>query len=262
MKYQTIKLAIPNGCGLKLATEIYKPEKDGRLPAVMLFHGFTGYKETADFVDIADKLARKGIVSIRFTASGFGDSEGTLEQDYRFSNHRKDAEAVYEYVRKLPYVDTSRLGVHGHSMGGKLAVLFARDHQNVKVLVVVSAPVTMTATSYGSHLEEWKSTGYFRKVSGRDGKELHVPYAYFVDVEGPENDVLIAAAQVTHPQSLVMAGDADTEVPWQETHKIYEALTCRKIWKLVKGIPHIYGKYLESRNTVNTLIMDFCMTNL
>lgn len=257
MTYKTISLQIPNAKKLALDTEIYKPDGKGKLPVVFIFHGFTGYKESTDLVDIAKRLAEKGIVAVRFTASGFGDSEGTLAHDYRFSNYRRDAEAVYNHMAKLPYVDMSRCGVYGHSMGGKLAVLFSYDHAGVKALCVVSAPVEFSKTSYGAIEEEWKKSGFMEKVSSRDGKAIRVPYAYRLDVELPQHDVLEAANGVFHPHALVVAGALDTEVPWQETERIYEALHCPKEWLLLKGIDHQYKRDASLLPVVHTPVTSF-----
>lgn len=240
MKYQVIKLVVPNIRGLKLATEIYRPEGSGKMSAVLLFHGFTGYKEGADLVDIAHKLAESGIVSVRYNASGLWDSEGSMENDYRFSNHRDDAESVLHYISNLSYVDPSRVGVYGHSMGGKLAVFFCADHPDIRALCIGSAPVTFMSTSYVSVLPEWKKEGYFQKVSGRDGGKIRVPYEYVVDAE--KYDVVKAAGQVIRPQSLVIAGKLDTEVPWQETKKIFEVLQSPKEFLLIDELSHKYGR--------------------
>ncbi len=242
MTYKTLHLRIANPKGLYLATEIDKPDTDGLCPVVYIFHGFTGYKEGADLVDLAHSLAEQGIVAVRFNASGFGDSEGTLSGDYRFSNHRKDAESIYAYVSTLPYVDTSRIGVYGHSMGGKLAVLFCYDHADVQALCAVSAPVEFSGTMYGKIEEEWKKKRYFEKVSSRDGKKIRVPYEYRVDADAQKHDVLEAARHVATPHALIMAGSLDTEVPWQETQKIYDALNCPKTWRLLKNIDHQYKR--------------------
>ena len=44
------------------------PETDGRLPCVIMCHGTGSSKDEAgnQYVDLADKLARKGVASIRF----------------------------------------------------------------------------------------------------------------------------------------------------------------------------------------------------
>jgi len=262
MTYQTVSVRIPNANNLGLAVEIYRPEVAGRLPVVFIFHGFTGYKESADLVDLADRLAQKGIVAVRFTASGFGDSEGSLEHDCRFTNHRSDAHMVYEYVQKLPYVDDSRVGVFGHSMGGKLAVLFAADHPSVSALVAASAPVVFSGTAYGELMPEWKRDGFFEKVSGRDNRTIRVPYAYAVDADSAAHDVLEAARSVHSPHALVVAGDADREVPWQETEKIYTALNCPKEFIKLPGVPHKYGHTPTLIPVVNTPIAAFFVSHL
>lgn len=261
MSFQVLSVFISNDKGLKLDTEIYRPNASGRLPVVILFHGFTGYKDGPELVDIAKRLAEAGIVSIRFTASGFGGSEGTLENDYRFSNHYKDAEAVYEYIFQLPYVDSSRIGVYGHSMGGKLAVLFT-SHQTIKAFCIASAPVSFYGTLYEALMSEWKRKGFFEKVSGRDGKTIRVPYAYVSDSERLEFDVLSAAKKITSPHALIIGGKEDTEVPWQETRRIYDALGCSKEWMLLPNIPHKYGKNPALLPVVNELIASFFQEQL
>ncbi len=257
MTYKTLHLRIENPKGLYLAAEIDRPEAAGTFPAVFMFHGFTGYKEGADLVDLAHRLASSGIVAVRFTASGFGDSEGTLSGDYRFSNHRKDAESIYTYVSALPYVDSAHIGVYGHSMGGKLAVLFCYDHADIRALCAVSAPVEFSGTMYGAMEEEWKKKRYFEKVSSRDGKTIRVPYEYRVDADAQKHDVLEAARHVATPHALIIAGEKDTEVPWQETQKIFDALNCPKTWLLLENIDHQYKRNAQLLPVVHEPVVSF-----
>lgn len=262
MTYKTLHLRIANPKGLYLAAEIDTPDTTGKFPAVFIFHGFTGYKEGADLTDLAHRLASLGIVAVRFNASGLGDSEGTLSGDYRFSNHRKDADAVYNYLCTIPYIDTKRFGVYGHSMGGKLAVLFSYDHADVKALCIASAPVEFSGTRYGEIEDEWKKKRYFEKVSGRDGKTIRVPYEYRVDADLPRHDVLEAARFVASPHALVIAGKCDAEVPWRETEKIYQALNCPKEWLLLEGVGHQYKRDKKLLTVVHDPIVRFFNTYL
>lgn len=261
MTYQTIQLAIPNRENLKLATEIFKPEGDGPFPVVFLFHGFKGYKEDAGLVDIGKRLVEQGIVSVRFTSSGFGDSEGLIE-DYRFSHYRTDAQCVFDAINVFPYINPSLVGVYGNSMGGKLAVLFCHDNPSVKAMCIASAPVTFRGTEYEALLPEWRAKGYLEMVSSRDKRTVRIPYEYVTDVDSSVHDVLTAARLLHTTKTLVLVGDKDTEVPMKETKKIYDALSCPKEFVVINGMPHKYGREPNLIPVVNTPVADFFVGNL
>ena len=242
MNYSIIKTTVVNARGLALACEVYRPEGDGVFPAVLILHGFTGYKEENNLVDIAHRLASMGVVAVRFTASGFGDSEGTLEADYRFGTYRKDADSVYAWMLTLSYIDPNNIGVCGHSMGGKLSILFCADHPEIRAVCAISAPIHLLATSYGAKIDEWKQLGYFEKVSGRDGKSIRVPYAYIDESTDASHDVLDAAKRMKSTQTFVIAGRADETVPWETTKEIFDTINCPKEWLLVEDMDHWYKK--------------------
>ncbi len=86
------KITIKNNRNLLLSALVDRPQKKGVFPTIMFLHGFKGYKEEASYVDLAERLLEHDIASVRFDASGFGDSEGTLEDDYRFSNYIDDTD--------------------------------------------------------------------------------------------------------------------------------------------------------------------------
>ena len=241
MTYETIQLFIPNRKNLKLATEIFKPKGDGPFPVVFLFHGFKGYKEDAGLVDIGKRLAEKGLISVRFTSSCFGDSEGSIS-DYRFSDYRSDALCVFNTISEFSFVDSALIGVYGHSIGGKLAVLFCADHPDIRAVCIASAPVSFIGTEYEALLGEWKTKGYITSVSSRDKRVIQIPYEYVLDVDSPMHDVLAAAQKLHALSARVIVGDNDTEVPMKETKKIYDALACSKEFMIIQGMPHKYSR--------------------
>ncbi len=257
MNYDIIETTVQNKYGLALAVEIYKPQRKGKLPVVLIFHGFTGYKEENNLVDIAHRLATVGIVTVRFTASGFGDSEGTLEANYRFGTYRIDADSVWEYVQTLDYIDVRRLGVCGHSMGGKLSILFCADHSEVVAVCAISAPVHLLSTSFGVMHDEWKRLGYYEKISGRDGKSIRIPYAYIDESLNPLHDVLLAAKKIEKPHALVVAGMADQTVTWESTKEIFNNLRCPKEWLLIDHMDHWYKKNLSFLPVVHEPVIKF-----
>lgn len=106
------KISFPEG---------FNPQTD-RCPMVILMHGIFSSKDYNPMPALAKGLAKAGIASIRFDFDGHGKSEGRM-QDMTVGKEIADAEAIYEYVKGLPYV--SEIGVLGHSQGGVIASMTA-----------------------------------------------------------------------------------------------------------------------------------------
>jgi dipeptidyl aminopeptidase/acylaminoacyl peptidase len=96
--------------GYKLKGRTYKPEGDGKYPAVAICHGYPGDTKN---MDLAEELALNGIAVLVFYYQGAWGSEGT----YRFSNLVSSTECAVKYLKSLPFVDRERVGLVSHSMG-------------------------------------------------------------------------------------------------------------------------------------------------
>ena len=111
--------------GMQIVGMLHMPERrKGKVPAVVLFHGFTGTKVESHrlFVKQARALAKAGIAALRFDFRGSGDSEGEFSS-MTISGELKDARAAMEYIRSRPGIDQSRIGVLGMSFGGAVAAM-------------------------------------------------------------------------------------------------------------------------------------------
>jgi len=116
------------------------PVGEGPFPVLLMCSGFLGQKEDERFSSLARYLTSNGIATLRFDASGWGESGGVFAEDYRFSNYLSDTDAVFRYAKGLDTVDHDRIYALGHSMGGMLAVEFAACHPGIKGIVLISAP--------------------------------------------------------------------------------------------------------------------------
>lgn len=74
--------------------------------------------------------------------------------------------------------------------------------------------------------------------------------------------MLVASGALTNPHALVIAGDADTEVPWQETKRIFTALNCPKEFLLLEGVEHKYKYQKGLFPIVHTPVVDFFKKHL
>jgi uncharacterized protein len=111
--------------GMQIVGMLHMPDRrKGKIPAVILFHGFTGTKIEPHriFVKQARALAKAGIAALRFDFRGSGDSEGEFS-NMTLTGELKDARAALDFMRSRPGIDQSRIGVLGLSFGGAVAAL-------------------------------------------------------------------------------------------------------------------------------------------
>jgi pimeloyl-ACP methyl ester carboxylesterase len=98
------------------------------LPGVVVIHGIMQSKEWLMAFGI--ELARRGFVVLTIDANGHGNSDpGT-----------GSGTAALDYITSLEYVDSSQIGLIGHSMGGSIAWSAISDSSvYVRALVLVGA---------------------------------------------------------------------------------------------------------------------------
>jgi len=111
------------------------PEAPGRCPTVIICHGFKGFMEWGFFPAVAELLAQRGFVTVRFNLAGSGMQPGDeLVSDPRAFTANTYSAEVADLLRVLEAtgheiaddrVDRGRLGLFGHSRGGGAAILAA-----------------------------------------------------------------------------------------------------------------------------------------
>lgn len=89
-------------------------------PAVVTSHGYLNNREMQDITYL--ELSRRGYVVLAMDAYKHGDSSVPVDENGVLVSISDGGmiDAV-EYVYTLPFVDQSRIGVTGHSMGGGFA---------------------------------------------------------------------------------------------------------------------------------------------
>jgi pimeloyl-ACP methyl ester carboxylesterase len=129
-------LHIPSG-GVKINGLAYIAEGAGTHPTVILCHGFPGNEKN---LDLAQAIRRAGWNVITFNYRGSWGSPG----EFRFANNPQDAEAVLAYIQdtanaRMLAVDTRRIVMGGHSMGGWVTSLVAPRHPELRGAFLISA---------------------------------------------------------------------------------------------------------------------------
>jgi dienelactone hydrolase len=99
--------------GTTMGALLYVPASalpERRAPGILAVHGYINSRETQD--GFAIEFARRGYVVLSIDQTGHGYSGGPA-----FSNGFGGPDGL-RYLRSLPMVDTSQIGLEGHSMGG------------------------------------------------------------------------------------------------------------------------------------------------
>lgn len=129
-------LHIPSGA-VKINGVAYLAPGAGAHPTFVLLHGLPGNEKN---LDLAQAVRRAGWNAITFNYRGSWGSPG----DFRFAQNLEDANAVLAFLRnpgnaKRYGVDTSRLVIAGHSMGGWVVVHTAAHDNRLRGAVLISA---------------------------------------------------------------------------------------------------------------------------
>ena len=129
-------LHIPSG-GVEINGVAYLAGGAGAHPTVVLMHGLPGNEKN---LDLAQAIRRAGWNVLTFNYRGSWGSPGT----YSFAGNLADARAVLDYARDPANaatlrIDTRRLVLAGHSMGGWVTALTAAQDPELAGAVMISA---------------------------------------------------------------------------------------------------------------------------
>lgn len=115
-------LVIPHH-GRGVHAVLYLPDAAGPVPAVLMSHGYNGFK--ADFDEGARFLAENGVAALCYTFCGGStrDESGFPTTDMTLFTEREDALALVDFLKAHPAVDSGKIFLFGGSMGGLVSVM-------------------------------------------------------------------------------------------------------------------------------------------
>jgi dienelactone hydrolase len=233
-----------------LLVDVRTSDRSSTRPAVLIVHGFKGFKDWGMFPVLAERLARAGFIAVSFNLSGSGvDDAGQFAFPEQFGHSTYSAEledirAVMDALAagRFGLAPTERLGVVGHSRGGGMAILAASRDARVQALV------TWAAIAHGHRWAgqeaEWRRAGRLEILNTRTGQILPLYADVLQDIEtsGAALDIQAAAGRLTIPWLLVH-GEADTSVPASEADALARAASGthppRRL--IVAGAGHTFG---------------------
>ncbi len=229
---------------------VHLPDESGLRPAVVICHGFKGFMDWGFFPYLADLLADRGFVAIRFNFSGSGMKPGhelvTDAEAFRTATFSKDLAELRSIVSSVgteiaPYVaDPDNIAVIGHSRGGGTALLTAAA-LDLKALVTWSAVSTFDRLSE-EEKRQWREVGSIPIVNARTGQELPLGTEVLDDLESNRSLLdLESAAVVREAPWLIVHGEQDETVPIEEAEALAGAARPEASLLRIPGASHTFG---------------------
>jgi fermentation-respiration switch protein FrsA (DUF1100 family) len=174
---------------------------------VIVFNGNAGHRGYR--TGLARGLAQRGHATLLFDYRGYGGNPGLPHE----RGIMRDARAALAYVRARPGVDTRRIVYFGESLGTAVAVQLATEH--APAAIVLRSPFTSFVSM----------------------ARVHMPWVPARWLLRDRYDSIAVIDQVTSPL-LVIAGDRDSIVPFEESEALYARARGPKRFVTIDGADH------------------------
>ena len=241
--------------GFSLAGTVSKPANaTGKLPAVILVSGSDPTDRDENvfgipiFGQIADALADAGFIVLRYDKRGVGQSGGRTEAA-RLEHFAEDAKAAVKAMSERKDVDRKRVAIVGHSEGGWIALMAAKDNRVAAVGLVATAAVSgrelnLYQVAHGLERStrseaERQATIDLQKqiqqavVTGLGWDQIKVPEAIRHQADTPyfQSFLTLDPARLmkdVQQPLLIVEGERDTQVPPANAEKLETLAKARK----------------------------------
>jgi dienelactone hydrolase len=241
--------SVPGALG-EILVDVRSGARSSAQPAVLLLHGFKGFKDYAFLPVFAERLARSGFVAVTASVSGAGvDAAGDFTHPERFrrntySRELDDLHAIVAALRggALDVTPPTSLGLVGHSRGGGMALLLTRDLPGVGAVVTWSA-IGRVRRHTAEELEAWKGLGTITILHQRLRIRLPLDWEVAEDALRHEHgrlDIPAAAAALGRPWRQ-LHGTTDATVPFSEAEELARVAGPGHELVPFEGIDHTFG---------------------
>jgi pimeloyl-ACP methyl ester carboxylesterase len=250
MKVERKTLTLRNSSGEIFMADVHFVEKFLPAPIVVYSHGFLGFKDWGFIPYVADKFAENGFIFIRFNFShnGIGENPGKITEFDKLakntiSKQLEDLSAVVDYVLSSEFgiPNNGQVFLIGHSGGGGISVIKAREDERIKALGLWASISTFRRYSR-SQIGKLKENGYIFVSVPNSAIQVRIDKVVYDDfVQNQERYDIIKAISKLKIPILIIHGTADVIVPALEAEQLAKANPDYAKLILINGATHLFN---------------------
>jgi hypothetical protein len=222
---QTELVSFETEDGLRLEGWFTSARAPGSGYTIIVFNGNAGHRGYR--ADLAARWAAHGIATLLFDYRGYGGNPGLPYEE----GLARDARGALAWTLAQPGVDRARVALFGESLGAAVAIRLSLEF--APAALILRSPFT-SAVAVGRHHYPF------------------LPIAWLLRDRYPSIDLI---RSVRSPL-LIIAGDDDHVVPFDDTVALYDAAPEPKRLVVVAGADH-NDEALASGPTVIGSVVDF-----
>jgi dienelactone hydrolase len=239
--------------GKPIVYDICRLNNNKVLPVLIIAHGFKGYKDWGHFNLISESFAKEGFAVIKFN---FSHNGGTLQQpidfpdleafaNNNFSIELDDLGCLIDEIEagkvfKEYSLDHNHIYLLGHSRGGGIAVLKAKEDSRVNKVISWAGVASFERWDY-EKVNEWKKNGVIYIMNGRTKQNMPLNYQlydnYLANIERLDISRAISSMNIPH---LIVHGSDDEAVPLDEGEKM-KTWNPKAILEIIQNANHTFG---------------------
>lgn len=218
--------------GKSISTIVSLPDGVDQPNVVIMLHGGPGGRKIGPgriYETLTETLVNNRIATIRFDFLGEGDSDGKYA-DMTFSGQRAEYQQVLQYARDSGF---KHIGLLAESYGGATAV--AEYSYDIKCLGLLWPTIDLKNTSFNVYLTPERLSELARNGIITDG-DFQIGGEFIRELQ-EEGNILHHASRITAP-TIIIHGNADNEVPYQQSLAIFDKIgEPKKLW-IIEGAGH------------------------
>jgi len=255
------RLAGHSGRGKNIFCRILAPKESRKtFPAILVVHGFKGDSSERHIEKIAGDLSVNGFITIRPDLTENPGNSYLPISEATYGQELSDLEDVLDYLLEMPQVDSGRIGITGHSLGGMIVAQLTAKRREIKALATLSAVYSFESIAerifkkpFDKAKEDFEKKGWTGVWSQGLKKELKIKRKFYEDIFLRSADTF--AKEIRCPTLIISSGSDESVSQIHADNYLKNIASEKKRMKIIEGADHIYRG--DALNKVSFAVCDW-----